>query len=128
MRILLDTHVLIWTLIQPGRLAPDIQAKLRDPSEEVQFSVASIWEMSIKVALRREHFQLSPAEIVSTALRTGFTELSIHSDAALQVATLPLHHRDPFDRLLVAQAMTQPAILFTADRQLLAYPVHVRPV
>ena len=121
MRILLDTHVLIWTLIEPTRLRPEIQKQLRDPSQEVVFSVASVWEISIKVALGRDDFRVEPEELVSTALSTGFTELPIHSSAALRVARLPLHHRAPFDRLLVAQAMAEPARLYTADRRLAAY-------
>jgi PIN domain nuclease of toxin-antitoxin system len=77
--------------------------------------------MSIKAALGRADFQVSPARIVATALSSGFIELPVRTASALKVAALPHHHRDPFDRLLVAQAMTEPATLYTADRQLTVY-------
>jgi PIN domain nuclease of toxin-antitoxin system len=121
LRLLLDTHVLLWALIEPKRLSVEFQALLENPEHEVLFSAASIWEMSIKAALGRADFQVAPATIVETAQATGFVELPVRAAAALKVAALPRHHRDPFDRLLVAQAMTEPAVLYTADVQLRAY-------
>ena len=121
MRILLDTHILLWALMEPQRLGAALCATLEDPGHEILFSSASIWEMSIKAALGRAAFPVSPARIVETALSTGFVELPVGSPAALQVAFLPHHHRDPFDRLLVAQAMTEPATFYTADKTLAAY-------
>lgn len=121
MRILLDTHILLWALIDPDRLSDDVQARLGSDEHVVLFSAASVWEMSIKAALGRADFKVSPSEIVAAAVEAGFEELPVRSAAALAVATLPLHHRDPFDRLLVAQAMTEPARLYTADVALLAY-------
>ena len=121
MRLLLDTNVLLRALIEPARLKPDIRALLEDPTHEILFSVASVWEMSIKAALGRADFQVSPARIVTAALASGFIELPVRSEAALKVATLPHHHRDPFDRLLIAQAMTEPAVLYTTDESLLVY-------
>jgi PIN domain nuclease of toxin-antitoxin system len=121
LRLLLDTNILLWALIEPAKLKPDIRAVLEDPGQEILFSAASVWEMSIKSALGRADFQVSPARIVTAALASGFVELSVRSEAALKVATLPHHHRDPFDRLLVAQAITEPAILFTADARLAIY-------
>jgi PIN domain nuclease of toxin-antitoxin system len=94
---------------------------LENPEHEILFSAASIWEMSIKAALHRTDFQVSPATVVEAAVSTGFMELPVRTPAALRVASLPHHHRDPFDRLLVAQAMTEPAVLYTVDRQLMAY-------
>jgi PIN domain nuclease of toxin-antitoxin system len=120
-RLLLDTNILLRALIEPGKLKPDIRAVLEDPAHEILFSAASVWEISIKVALGRADFHVSPARIVAEALANGFVELPVRSEAALKVATLPLHHRDPFDRLLVAQAMTEPAILYTADALLTTY-------
>ena len=87
----------------------------------VVFSVASIWEIAIKASLKRSDFGVHPDDIVSAAIKTGFTELPIRSDAAALVADLPLHHHDPFDRLLIAQAMREPARLLTADAQLAPY-------
>jgi PIN domain nuclease of toxin-antitoxin system len=120
-RILLDTHILMWALIEPNRLPPIIRSKLEDPSHEVIFSVASIWEIAIKAGLGKSDFRVALDEIVETAHESGFVELPINVRAALRVQTLPHHHRDPFDRLLVAQAMCEPAVLYTADPQLAAY-------
>jgi PIN domain nuclease of toxin-antitoxin system len=120
-RLLLDTHVLLWALIEPAKLAPAIRVQLEDPENEVLFSAASVWEMAIKVALGRADFQVSPETIVVSARASGFIELPVRSAAALKVGLLPPHHRDPFDRLLVAQAMTEPAVLYTADARLLLY-------
>ncbi len=121
MRILLDTHILLWALIDPAKLNTDVRVTLEDPEHEVLFSAASVWEMSIKFALGRADFSVPPATIVEAALASGFVELPVRSAAALKVASLPHLHRDPFDRLLVAQAMTEPAALYTADTQLVAY-------
>jgi PIN domain nuclease of toxin-antitoxin system len=87
----------------------------------VLFSAASVWEIAIKAALGRADFKVAPAEIVAAALETGFAELPVSAAAALRVADLPPHHRDPFDRLLVAQALTEPARLYTADPALEPY-------
>ena len=121
MRLLLDTHVLLWALIEPTKLSVDVQAALEDPLNEVLFSAASVWDMAIKTALGRADFRVSPEIIVEAAYATGFTELPVRAAAALKVSTLPHHHRDPFDRLLIAQAMTEPAALYTADAQLAVY-------
>ncbi len=121
MRILLDTHILLWALIEPGKLGDEARAALEDLDHDVLFSAASVWEISIKAALDRPDFQVSPATIVAAALGSGFAELPVRSAAALKVATLPHYHRDPFDRLLVAQAMTEPAVFYTADARLAAY-------
>lgn len=121
MRLILDTNVLIRALIEPNKLSPDARAVLENPEHEVFFSVASVWEIAIKSALGKADFQVSPEEIVESALASGFVELPVRTAAALKVATLPHLHRDPFDRLLVAQAMTEPAQLYTTDRELLAY-------
>jgi PIN domain nuclease of toxin-antitoxin system len=121
LRILLDTHILLWALIDPRRLRDETRATLETRDHDILFSAASIWEISIKAALGRADFQVSPDEIVAAALSSGFSELPVRAVAALKVAVLPHHHRDPFDRLLVAQAMTEPATLLTADRQLTAY-------
>lgn len=121
MRLLLDTHLLICALIEPDRLGSSIRSILEDPAQEVLFSAASMWEISIKSALGRADFKVAPREILTAALETGFEELPVRSAAALTVATLPLHHRDPIDRLLVAQALTEPARLYTADAALEPY-------
>lgn len=121
MRALLDTHILLWALIEPAKLNARMRGLLENPDHEILFSAASVWEMAIKAALGRADFNVSPQAVVETACSTGFVELPVRSVAALRVATLPPHHRDPFDRLLVAQAMTEPATLYTADARLEAY-------
>ena len=98
-----------------------MRALLEDPDQEVLFSAASIWEISIKAALGRTDFRVAPRDILAAAIRDGFVELPVKSAAALAVADLPLIHRDPFDRLLVAQALTEPARLYTADSVLEQY-------
>jgi len=128
MRLLLDTHVLLWALSNPVQLRKDTRTAIEDPGNDVMFSAASIWEIAIKASLNRIDFQVSPEEITSAALESGFTELPVHSAAAAYTAKLPAHHRDPFDRLLIAQAITEPAILYTADTQLEAYSELVRRI
>lgn len=121
MRLLLDTHVLLWALGAPERLGTALRAAIQNPDNDIMFSAVSIWEIAIKSALRKDDFQVEPAEIVAAALESGFMELPVRSSAAVQVAKLPAHHRDPFDRLLIAQAIVEPATLYTADTQLEIY-------
>lgn len=131
MRILLDTHVLLWILGEPNRLDQETRETIETGAEEILFSAASIWEIAIKSRLGRDGFAVEPSDIARAARDSGFTELPILSKAAAFVVELPLLHRDPFDRLLVAQAMTEPAILYTADHALPAYSelIHrIRPV
>ena len=94
----------------------------------VLFSAASIWEIAIKSRLRRPDFDAQPYAVAEEALDIGFVELPVRSSAAAGVAHLPLLHRDPFDRLLIAQAMAEPAILYTADAHLAPYSELVKHV
>ncbi len=126
MRLLLDTHVLLWALGDPGRLDAGTRDLLEDSGNTVLFSAASIWEIAIKAALGRADFAVRPEQVVQAARMTGFVELPIGADAAARVAGLPAHHRDPFDRLLVAQAVAEPAWLLTADPLLPPYSELVR--
>jgi PIN domain nuclease of toxin-antitoxin system len=128
MRILLDTQVLIWAVGASGRLDAETAEALADTANDILFSAASIWEIAIKYRLGRPDFLHEPREIVHAAIDIGFTELPVYSRAAAVVATLPLIHRDPFDRLLIAQALAEPAILYTADAHLPAYSDLVRRV
>jgi len=121
MRILIDTHVLIWAVGDSDRLVPDIIEELQDASNDVLFSAASIWEIAIKYRLKRPRFPHEPNDIARAALGTGFAELPVRAAAAASVSTLPLHHRDPFDRLLIAQAISEPALFYTADAALEPY-------
>ena len=121
MRILLDTHVLLWAVGEPDRLDGTTRSLLEDPAVEVLFSAASIWEVAIKVGLGRADFAVRPEAVAQAARATGFLELPVTAAAAARVADLPPHHRDPFDRLLVAQAVLEPARLYTADPMLALY-------
>jgi PIN domain nuclease of toxin-antitoxin system len=128
MRILLDTHVLIWALAEPMRLDDETRATIACRADEVLFSAASIWEIAIKKRLGRVDFAFVPGEIVRSAISAGYVELALNSTAAALIAELPLLHRDPFDRLLVAQAIVEPAFLYTADPRLAPYSELVRQV
>lgn len=121
MRLLLDTHVLLWALADHERLDLTTRALLEDAETDVLFSAASIWEIAIKAGLGRADFAVRPREVAQAARETGFEELPIRAVAAALVADLPLHHRDPFDRLLVAQAITEPVRFYTADPLLPPY-------
>jgi PIN domain nuclease of toxin-antitoxin system len=126
MRFLLDTHVLLWALNQPGRLTDAVRGAVEDPDNEILFSTASIWEVAIKSRLGRSDFAVRAERIASEAVARGFTELVIRWQAAAAVADLPRHHRDPFDRILLAQAMTEPVHFYTVDRKLISYSSLVR--
>lgn len=125
MRLLLDTQALLWALDTPERLGK-ARAVIVDPGNEILFSAVNIWEIAIKFGLKRAAFTRPPEAILAGAIKTGFIELPVHSGVAARVASLPPHHRDPFDRLLVAQAIAERAFLYTSDAQLEAYSDLVR--
>lgn len=118
---LLDTNVLLAALLAPERLPQEVAAGLSDASNTVYFSAASIWEVAIKRSLKRENFDFSPQDIHRLALDTGFAELMVGGAHCYPLADMPWHHRDPFDRLLVAQAQSLPAYLLTTDGVLSQY-------
>ncbi|BCK87614.1 hypothetical protein MIZ01_1405 [Sideroxyarcus emersonii] len=118
---LLDTNVLLATLLAPERLPQEVVAGVSDSSNTVYFSSASIWEIAIKRSLNRADFDFSPEDIHRLALDTGFTELTLKGEDCYSLVDLPWHHRDPFDRLLIAQAQSLPAYLLTTDGVLSQY-------
>ena len=126
MRLLLDTHLLVWAMGSPERLPAALAAMLHDHANTPMFSVASLWELVIKQALWRPDFRVEPAVLRRALLDCGWQELPIQAHHALAVAALPPLHRDPFDRLLLAQASADGLLLITADQQLAAYPGPVR--
>ena len=128
MVLLLDTHVLIWALDMPERLPRAIADEITAPETDVYFSAASIWEIAIKTSFGKVNFRYSPQEIAQGARETGFVELPVTSAHGAKVSDLFPHHRDPFDRLLVAQALLLPAQLLTADAALVPYSELVRLV
>ena len=126
MRLLLDTHLLVWAMGEPERLPAGCAAMLEDPNNSLGFSVASLWELVIKQALGRPDFNLEPSLLRQALLTGGWQELPIETSHALAVRQLPPLHRDPFDRLLLAQAQVEGMLLLTADSQLSRYPGPVR--
>ena len=117
MRVLLDTHLLLWALGSPLKLSADTR-KIVDTSE-VYVSAASIWEISIKAALGK--LKADAAEVLAAVQPAGLGLLPITGEHAARVARLPTHHKDPFDRILIAQAVTEPMILLTNDKALERY-------
>lgn len=117
MRILLDTHLLLWALATPARIPAEARKLLA--ASEVYVSAASIWEISIKSALGK--LTADPDEVLAALEPAGFLSLPITGEHAARVVTLPSIHRDPFDRLLIAQAQSEPMRLLTNDGALAAY-------
>lgn len=128
MRLLLDTQLVIWVATGDPRLSASTRALIGDPSDQIVFSVVSLWEVAIKSALGRADFRHSAEALRNGALRAGWEEVAISGDHAIAVADLPLIHGDPFDRLLVAQAKVEGMTLLTADKTLGQYGSHVRVV
>ncbi len=128
MNFLIDTQVAIWALFDDPHLSQEARQILDDPGNRFQFSVCSIWEIAIKRGLKRPDFQYDPREVRRHLLRNGCTELTIQSQHAVEVDTLPPIHKDPFDRILIAQAMVEGITLLTADEEIARYPGPIRKV
>ncbi|MEO6147070.1 MAG: type II toxin-antitoxin system VapC family toxin [Sulfuriferula sp.] len=128
MKFLLDTHLLLWAAGQPERLSAATRALLEDPQNELIFSSASLWEVSIKRGLGRDDFRVDPRLLRRGLLDNGYSELPITSEHAVSIDGLPPIHKDPFDRMLVAQAMVEGITLLTADPLVAQYPGPVRSV
>jgi PIN domain nuclease of toxin-antitoxin system len=120
-KLLLDTQILLWAAGQPARLSAAARKLLRDPRNELLFSAASLWEIAIKNTLGREDFRVEPRLLRRGLLDNGYTELPITGQHAVSIDVLPPLHKDPFDRLLLAQALTEGLTLLTADAQLARY-------
>ncbi|MCB7135145.1 type II toxin-antitoxin system VapC family toxin [Cellulosimicrobium marinum] len=128
MRVLLDTHLLLWAADEVDRLPAAATDLLADPDVDAWFSAASIWEIAIKRGLDRPDFRVDAGVFRRALLRAGFVELAVTGAHAAAVALLPPVHRDPFDRLLVAQAATEGITLVTHDEVVGRYPGPVRVV
>jgi PIN domain nuclease of toxin-antitoxin system len=128
MRLLLDTHLLLWSAVEPERLSSKAQIAIGDEDNELLFSPASLWEVAIKQRLRRPDFQVDVRLLRRNLLMNGYDELSVTGEHAVAVADLPPIHRDPFDRLLVAQSMVEGITLLTADRTVARYPGPIQRV
>ena len=128
MKLLLDTHLLLWAAGAPDRLSTAARALIDDPANTPIFSVASLWEIAIKRGLGRPDFDVDPRRLRRGLLDNGYEELPITSAHVVAVDALPPLHRDPFDRLLISQAITEGVLLLTADARLAAYPGPLRGV
>ncbi|OWY59525.1 PIN domain nuclease [cyanobacterium TDX16] len=126
MTLLLDTQVWLWMLTTPERLSPVARGIVEDEGSDLLLSAASSWEISIKNALGKLPLPEPPDLFVPSRISaTGVRPVAVEHAHALRVATLPMHHRDPFDRLLVAQAIELSAPLITADQALAAYEIDI---
>ena len=128
MKLLLDTHLLLWAAGQPGRLTAAAKNLIDSSANDLLFSAASIWEVAIKRGLGRSDFQADPRLLRRGLLDNGYNELPILSDHVVAVDSLPPIHKDPFDRLLVAQATVEGITLLTVDAMVAKYPGPVRMV
>jgi PIN domain nuclease of toxin-antitoxin system len=126
MRILLDTHCWLWMQVDPDRFSAASRRLIEDPGNELLLSAASSWEIAIKYHLGKLPLPESPTSYVPSRMQaSGTAPLSVEHSHALQVGRLPDHHRDPFDRLLVSQAILENLVLLTADSQLEPYDVRL---
>ena len=118
MRLLLDTHIFLWAVQGNAALKPRVR-RMMEEAEQIYVSAASIWEIAIKARLGK--IEASAVDLVEAIEESGFLELPVRALHAVRVAELPLHHTDPFDRLLVSQAMAEPLRLLTVDSVLRQY-------
>jgi PIN domain nuclease of toxin-antitoxin system len=125
MNLLLDTHVLIWWLLDSKRIGKAARRAILRPGVALFISAVSIWEIAIKTGTGRLKFKDPPEKCVPLLFENGFLPLPITVKHALAVRTLPQHHNDPFDRMIIAQAQCEDLTLMTADSTLEAYDIHI---
>ncbi len=128
MRLLLDTHLLLWAAGQPEKLSAKARKLLDNPQTVPVFSAASLWEIAIKRGIGRDDFQVDPRLLRRGLLDNGYDELAVTSAHAVALDTLPPIHKDPFDRLLIAQALVEGITLATSDALVACYPAPVMKV
>jgi PIN domain nuclease of toxin-antitoxin system len=128
MRLLVDTHLVLWAAAKSRRLPREARRLLEDPANEVFYSAASLWEIAIKTALRRSDFRVDLALLRPALAAMDFVELPVSGAHAERLATLPPIHKDPFDRMLVAQSLSEPLVLLTNDAALARYGEGVKVV
>jgi PIN domain nuclease of toxin-antitoxin system len=128
MKLLLDTHLLLWAAGHPNRLSATARSLIENPENELLFSVASVWEVVIKRGLGRNDFQVDPRLLRRGLLDNGYGELPILSHHVAAIDSLPGIHKDPFDRVLVAQASIEGITLLTTDSLLAQYPGPIRAI
>jgi PIN domain nuclease of toxin-antitoxin system len=128
MKLLLDTHLLLWAAGEPDRLSPEARILIDNPDNELLFSAASLWEAVIKRGLGRDDFRVDARLLRRGLLDNGYSELPIVSDHVVAIESLPTIHKDPFDRILVAQATVEGITLLTIDSLVAQYPGPIRTV
>ncbi|PRD44901.1 PIN domain nuclease [Phyllobacterium phragmitis] len=126
MKLLLDTHLLLWAAGEPERLSTAALAEIENPDNELIFSAASLWEVAIKRGLGREDFTVDPRLLRRGLLDNGYQELDVSGLHAVGVDGLPPIHKDPFDRILIAQSIVEGITLLTVDERIAQYPAPVR--
>lgn len=126
MLLLIDTHLLLWAAVEPDRLPEAARKLIEEPRNSPLFSAASLWEVAIKRGLDRPDFRVDPHLLRRGLLDNGYRELPITSQHAVAVDSLPPLHKDPFDRILVAQARTEGITLLTSDDRVAQYPGPIR--
>ena len=126
MKILLDTHLLLWAASDPNRLSVRARTLINNSEQELLFSAASLWEVAIKRGLGRKDFHVDPRLLRRGLLDNGYSELAITSEHVVAIQSLPPIHKDPFDRLLVAQATVEAISLLTVDPVVAQYPGPIR--
>ena len=124
--LLLDTHFLIWTTAFSDRLSLAARALIEDPTNTIAYSTVSIWEIAIKASLNRQDFDVEPRWLRRALLNRGYQEVVLAGEHAIAVGRLPWLHKDPFDRLLIAQAACEGAVLLTSDAAVARYPGAIR--
>jgi PIN domain nuclease of toxin-antitoxin system len=128
MRFLLDTHLVLWSLSEPERLSRQASLLLQSRQNDFVFSVVSLWEIGIKRGLKKKGFQHDPRVLRRTMLDDGYEELPVLGQHTVEVDILPPIHKDPFDRILIAQAMVEGITLLTADETIARYPGPIHKV
>ena len=128
MTLLIDTHLLLWAAGQPQKLSRTARRLLDQPESRLWFSAVSLWEVAIKHGLGREDFRVEPVRLRRGLLDNGWRELAVSSEHAVATLDLPPLHKDPFDRMLLAQARVEGLSLVTSDELVARYPGDVRKV
>lgn len=121
MNLLLDTHLLLWGASEPERLSKKARSLLLDPGNRLMFSSVSLWEIAIKRGLGRDDFKVDARRLWRMLLTSGYLELFVTSEHALIAGDLPSLHKDPFDRMLIAQARVEGLVLLTVDKAVAKY-------
>jgi len=128
MNVLLDTHIALWALVDDPRLSDTARAIIVNPANIMYWSVASMWEIAIKHSLKPDKIPVSAVDFLHYCSQAGYEQLSIRESHVVALESLPAHHNNPFDRLLVAQAQSEGMTLLTHDDSLEQYGASVKRV